>query len=186
MRHLRCGILDGYTTQTSLFLSFFLFDTHHWIVSKDFAAKGFRSRPIIDYYQSMNDRVKRISFYIFPLIYWRTWYFFFFFLFPNSIELSKFKSIVGGLSRGAICFRTVLERIENSCSSKGWRGLRGSAPDRAKRKKANVDKTFDIRLIVEVGERLGTSTRAALAIYDADGDSSLKVEPWAVAKLNPA
>lgn len=59
------------------------------------------------------------------------------------------------------------------------------------------DKAFDIRLIAEAGDRACARRREGggctyIYIYIGrerereDGDSSLKVESWAVAKLNPA
>lgn len=51
---------------------------------------------------------------------------------------------------------------------------------------ANADKALDIRLMLEAADRTRAHVEGRSAIYDGDGDSSLKVEPWAVAKLNPA
>lgn len=49
----------------------------------------------------------------------------------------------------------------------------------------DADKAFDIRLIAKAADR-GCAGRGGRLVYTRDGDSSLKVESWAVAKLNPA
>lgn len=51
---------------------------------------------------------------------------------------------------------------------------------------ADADKAFDIRLIAEAAGRACARRRRGWPAYIDDGDSSLKVESWAVTKLNPA
>ncbi|KAG7197470.1 hypothetical protein KM043_013319 [Ampulex compressa] len=104
-----------------------------------------------------------------------------FHVFPFPVELAERRPEQSAFPRCSkelkIPARPRVEEVEEGGKGAAWQ----------KKKEASADKAFDIRLIVDAADRAGTRRQGGdSAIYDVDGDSSLKVEPWPVAKLNPA